>query len=328
MSAPRDVIEADLTIEQGADQQRCPFLHPTPVASLLEMLHDGFMAHPEDAADLPVAFSPRNPDEAFALARRHRWRVRTCNLPGKATEGFQGEDSCKLGRTEHFACPPITLPYDEGAGPAGFSWHPCRHSEPCAKAMPARVREDFAIAARQRDEAGKVVPGKSVRGVATGTVDRVVSSHFVAVEIVDPFPGVVVQADGRGVGHRPMVTDQGVARKSEPIRKFGERVAEVDRGARRRCTSYKHLQGIMATQHERFDTEAASQVTDFPRAVLPLVLPLTRRFSRLLPPASGWLVHSNQPTTTKNHLFAWYSIREGWSADRAAPVCWFLRRAA
>src|SRR3546814_2846867 len=44
ISATEDVGETDRSIEQGANQQRCPFLESIAFACLLDMAHDRFRA--------------------------------------------------------------------------------------------------------------------------------------------------------------------------------------------------------------------------------------------------------------------------------------------
>src|SRR5690606_9211249 len=67
ISTPEDVGEADNSIEQGTNQQRCLLLDSISVAGLLEMAHHRLFADPEDARAFPRGLAARRPDEAVAL---------------------------------------------------------------------------------------------------------------------------------------------------------------------------------------------------------------------------------------------------------------------
>src|SRR3546814_20678852 len=55
ISATEDVGEPDRSIEQGPNQQRCPFLDSIAFAFLLDMSHDRFRADAAYSADLTVS---------------------------------------------------------------------------------------------------------------------------------------------------------------------------------------------------------------------------------------------------------------------------------
>src|SRR3546814_19309158 len=82
ISAAEDVSEADRSVKQGPNQQRCPFLDSIAFARLLDMAHDRLRTDPNDAADLPVGLAARDPDQAIALTVRDDGMRRRAKCPG------------------------------------------------------------------------------------------------------------------------------------------------------------------------------------------------------------------------------------------------------
>src|SRR3546814_17967258 len=81
ISAAEDVSEADRSVKQGPNQQRCPFLDSIAFARLLDMAHDRLRTDPNDAADLPVGLAARDPDQAIALTVRDDGMRRRAKCP-------------------------------------------------------------------------------------------------------------------------------------------------------------------------------------------------------------------------------------------------------